>query len=85
MAGACEKLADGGARGRHYSVVSTEQDLAGLLQILEVVGAVVDTVVNIGEDDVLVTSCLQPAQQEYAAVRNPIYRLPPLRPTSKTG
>jgi hypothetical protein len=44
------------ARGRHYSFVSTEQDPAGLLEGLEVVVAVIDNVVDIGEDDVLVTS-----------------------------
>jgi hypothetical protein len=43
------------ARGRHYILGSTEQELAGLLEGFEVVVADVGGVVDIGEDDVLVT------------------------------
>ena len=47
------------ARGRHYSFVSTELVLAGLLDILEDVEVVVDDIVanvdDTGEEDVIET------------------------------
>jgi hypothetical protein len=45
------------ARGRHYSFVSTELVLAGLLEFLEdvevLVDDIVDNVADTGEDDVM--------------------------------